>query len=118
MSVTITSGSTVIVPDLVLAHQDEIVGGSIIHEIIGRTDPDITLRPASAPSGTLRLFFLRWNDAQTARNAHLEAALFSVSSDSQPWLPARYVMRRLSRIQQESATKRWVLEVEYTEVPA
>lgn len=113
---TITAGDVEIVPDLIMSHQDEILGGSIIHAVPGRIYPPVTLRAATAPTGTLRLFFLDATAAQAARDAHLAAVAPTIADESMPWLPQRYVMTRLSRIQQETNGKRWVLEVGYQEI--
>lgn len=57
MAHTITSGATVITPTAVDEYESSATPGTIIHEIINREDPDVTLRPASLRRGVLNLSF-------------------------------------------------------------
>ena len=111
--------SATVVPGLVMLFEDEAEAGAILHPILGREYPDVTLRPASAASGVLRLFFLTHEEAAAARRFHMAAAVFSLASDTMPWLPARYVAHgQLRRVQQEQQSARWIVEIGYQEVPA
>ncbi|PQZ60686.1 MULTISPECIES: hypothetical protein [unclassified Microbacterium] len=54
---TITHASGTIVPTVVDGYEASIEARSIVHNVMGRTDPDITLRPAGMRTGTLSLVF-------------------------------------------------------------
>ncbi|NYF29232.1 MULTISPECIES: hypothetical protein [unclassified Microbacterium] len=54
---TITHASGTIVPTVVDGYEASSEARSIVHTVMGRTDPDITLRPAGMRTGTLSLVF-------------------------------------------------------------
>jgi len=54
---TITHASGTIVPAVVDGYEASIEARSIVHVILGRADPDITMRPAGLRTGTLSLVF-------------------------------------------------------------
>ncbi|GAB6857872.1 hypothetical protein [Microbacterium xylanilyticum] len=66
MATTILAGATIITPRLVEGYEASREGGTIVHKILGRTSPDITLRPAGTRTGTLTLLF---TDETAANNA-------------------------------------------------
>lgn len=116
MPSAITSGNTVIVPDLIMLFTDEVDAGNIVHPVISGSTPDVTLRPSSVSTGTLRMFFMNEADCAVARDAHMQPAVFSITSEDMPWLPSAYIPNgKIRRIQQENP-KRWMLEVDYQEV--
>ncbi len=114
--VTITSGDVIIRPDLVMLFSDQAQAGNLVHQIIDRAEPEIDLRPASLATGTLKLFFLDAASCAAARNAHMQAATFTVDAPDQPWLPAAYVPNGTIRREQQENRKRWMLEVDYQEL--
>lgn len=119
MATTITRSTdgTVVTPTLVLgewASEDE--PGTLVHPVLGREYPDVTLRPAQASTGTMRLFFMDFAAADAARRFHRAPAVFRAVTDI-PWLPAAYVPNGpLRRAQQSENMLRWVLEVPFQEV--
>lgn len=117
MSTIITSGATVLTPELILLFEDESEAGTLVHPKLGTSNPDVTLRRAAAPTGKLRLLFLTAEEAQSARDAHMAAAVFTIVTDEVTWLPSSYVPNgSIRRVQQNDDRDRWVLEVDYQEV--
>ena len=109
--------ATTVVPDQVHIFEDDVTPGTVVHDVIGLTYPEVTLRPAKSPTGVLKLFFLTHEAAQLARVFHMTAATFSIVSETMPWLPSRYVPQRsIRRVQQVENPRRWVLEVGYREL--
>lgn len=114
-TITRSTDDATIAPELVLDQfesSDEL--GTIVHEILGRETPDITLRPAAPRSGTLRLLFTDAASAEAARKFHRAPAVFSAAS-TLSWVPAAYVPSGAIRTAQQS-TGRWLLEVPFVEV--
>ncbi|QMU97977.1 hypothetical protein FVO59_12775 [Microbacterium esteraromaticum] len=102
-------------PELVLhGWQSDDEPQSRIHIVLGREYPDITLRPAQARTGTLRLLFVSAEAAEIARVFHRAPAVFTATSDL-PWVPAAYVPTGTIRTMQQAGA-RWVLEVPFQEV--
>lgn len=119
MSATITRSidAVAITPDLVFAFEDASESASLLHPIIGSSEADVTLRPARRPTGQLKLFFLTHDAATAAREFHRAAATYGITSDSMPWLPARYVPQGpIGRVQEEANRTRWTITVAYQEL--
>lgn len=115
---TITDGTTVITPDLVLGYEAAQDGRSVFHDVIGRSDPDVTLRELATRSGSLDLFFLTRADADAARTFHAAAKVFTYNAIDNPSTSMDYVVAEGGvRIKLDDATRaRWVLTVAYREV--
>jgi len=110
-----TDGQT-IEPDLVLTEwTTENEAQTIVHHILGRPDVVVTLRPATDAAGTMQLFFLSHAAAEAARQFHLAAATFTITS-TDARLPARYVPQGGIRKVQQTISSRWVLEVAFQEL--
>lgn len=116
-TITRAGSTTAIVPDLVMPFEGDDQAGTVVHPIAGRAYPDVTLAEASAGTGTLRLFFLTYGDAEAARQFHRAAAAFTLTAPDMPWLPHYYVViDRIGRAQQTENRKRWMITVPYQEV--
>ena len=117
---TVISRSTdavTVVPDQVQIFEDDVTPGTVVHDAIGLTYPEVTLRPAKSPTGVLKMFFLTHEAAHLARAFHMAAATFSIVSETMPWLPANFVPQgSIRRVQQEESSRRWVLAVGYREL--
>jgi hypothetical protein len=118
---TIISRSTDAVtftPDLVFPFEAEDEPGTVVQPILGSDRVDITLRPATASAGTIRMLFLTFADAEAARLMMRAAAVFLIASDL-PWLPSGFVPAgSIRRAQQDPQLQRWILDVPYREVSA
>lgn len=66
---TLTRGATTITPDLVLGWSMTSALGTVVHDILGATFPDFTLRPTGSRSGYLSLWFDDHASAQAAASA-------------------------------------------------
>lgn len=103
-------------PALVLVWTDSAEVGTLVHPIPGRYFPDVTLREAYAPSGTMRLLFMTSAEAMAAFEILLAASTFSATSDLD-WMPAAFVPQgTITRAQQTDGKGRWVLEVGFQEI--
>lgn len=116
-TITRSTDASSIVPTLVLGGWESAdEPQSLVHRILGREDPDVTLRPASARTGTLRMLFWDSESAEAARAFHRAAATFRTVTDMH-WLPAAYVPNGPIRpAQQETNQERWILDVPFQEI--
>lgn len=121
MATILISGSTVITPSVVTAIDTERVSGNRVHDIIGRANPDVTLRPAGTRSGTLSIVFVGATseaDSAEAETALAAAAIWTLSSDDRASLEMSFVTSgRIARTL-DARTGTWTLEVEFREVEA
>jgi hypothetical protein len=114
---TITDGTTVITPELVLGYETTQASRNIVHEVLGRPDPDVTLAPAGTRSGTLSLFFLTEADAEAARVLHTAASTFTLTDADRPAMGMVYVTAGAITVTLDDQTReRWTVAVEYREV--
>ncbi|WP_156172660.1 hypothetical protein [Microbacterium sp. Ag1] len=118
MATYITAGVTTITPRLVDGYESEREGGTIVHPILGRREPDVTLRPAGLDAGKLVLLFDVEADALTARNALSAAGVFRLVSDERT-IGMYFVVpegERLSFRLNDDTRDDWVVEVPFHEV--
>lgn len=117
---TIDNGTTVLTPDLVLAWQASRPSLTSVHQIIGRAEPEVTLRDAGARSGTLRIFFLDYPDAQAAQDELSLAAVWDLDAPEVTGLSMHFVVAG-SDVSIEAVggdLDHWVVECGFQEVAA
>lgn len=96
----IVSGILELLPLAVDGYESSRRTTSLVHEILGRAKPDITMRPATSRTGTLSLVFATEADSLAAELAHAEARVFTLdhparSSVGMDYVPAGRVTRAL-----------------------
>lgn len=122
MSTIITIGASVIAPAAVEGYESARPGGVLVHEILGRANPDVTLRVAGLRTGRLRLVFVGANaeaDSLAAETAHSGAVVASLTSTDRPSVPMSYVVPSTGSVTRSlSTTTRaaWAVEVDFQEV--
>jgi hypothetical protein len=115
---SITNGVVTIEPELVLGYETTQEAGNVVHEIIGRGDPDVTLRPARSRSGTLALFFLTEADAETARNSLATGDVWDLAAELTT-IAMSFVVSGDIMVRLDPETRlRWLVNVGYREVTA
>lgn len=116
---TISSGTLTFTPELVTAWEVTQESRNVLHTIIGKTDPDVTLKPSSTRSGTLELLFTTATTADTARGILTQGTIFTIS-DSETWLNGLdFVMSGNVTTALEDETRRlWTITADFTEVIA
>ena len=116
---TITSGTLTFTPELVTAWATSQDSRNVIHDTIGKTDPDVTLKPASTRKGTLEMLFLSASAANTARGILTNGTIFTIS-DSETWLNGlKFVMSgTIEAVHEDETRNLWTMTAEYTEVIA
>jgi hypothetical protein len=114
---TITDGTTTITPDLVLGWDSTRDARTQVHPVLGRSDPEVTLRPSAVRTGRLQLWFVEQADAVAAELAHAGTSVWSLNAGPDaPGLPAYVVSGAVTLHADGSSLDRWLVEVEYQEV--
>lgn len=113
---TITAGGTVITPTAVTEYQSTRAGGNVVHRILGRTDPDVTLRPAQLRTGTLEAIFTSEADSRAAEVAVGDAGVMQYADDVST-VNMTFVLGEggVQRTIHESRAV-WLLTIDYVEV--
>lgn len=104
-------------PTLVLDYAAPRESGSVAHRVMGRADPVHALGPLRTREGTLQAFYATAADADAAVRLH-EASRVMLRDSDDPTLDMYYVPRSVTRspTSEKTATQRWVVTVDYTEV--
>ena len=120
MPTILTSGETVISPTICLSIETRRTAGNIVHDVVGRSDPDVTLRPAGTRTGTLRLGFLGASseaDSETAELALSGVGVWSILSDERESLAFSFIVAgRIERVLDDITRDDWIVVVEFREV--
>lgn len=120
MTSTITTGAGTITPTLLLGYQAARQAQTIVHPILGRADPDVTLRPATLRTGTLGMGFSGVGSAAASKAAEdllATAALFTLSDTDLPSIGMKFaVTGNITRELEDETRSAWLVSVDYTEV--
>lgn len=120
---SITGGSAVITPSSVLGFSSSRDARTNVHDVLGATYPDATLRPAGSRAGRIKLGFTG-PAAETlshlAETTLAEPRVFTYVTDpSRPSLALSFVVPtggRIERVLSDATRAAWVVEVDYREV--
>lgn len=114
---TITTGVLSFTPELVTGWEAAQSSRNIIHNIIGRTDPDVTLKAATTRTGTLEMLFVSASEAETARDILANGAVFSIS-ESETWINGfDFVLSgSISAALEDTTRNLWTITADFTEV--
>lgn len=114
MSSVIETPTGTISPILVTEYSAKRASQSVVHKIMGRTDPDVTLRPAALRTGSLTLLFSTQADAQNGADL-LGVLGVSVLSDTDvPGVGMSFIATGDLAVQEDSPN--WTLALDFTEV--
>lgn len=117
MTTTITRGTTTVTPTLVLGYKSIRRAKNLIHVIIGRPDPDVTLKPAGLRTGKLELFCLDLAAALAVEALHAGEGVCELEDTDLPALNMLYVASGEIELELDPETRaRWVVRVDYQEV--
>jgi hypothetical protein len=113
----ITHDTTTIEPVVVEGYESTREGRNVVHPIIGRAEPDVTLRPANLRTGTLRLVFDDEDASAAAELEHATGGVFAVVSTERATIEMSYVVAgEIVRGLDEDTSEDWIVTVEYQEV--
>lgn len=114
---TVTDGATTITPLLVLGYASKRESRNVVHQVIGRTGDDVTLRPASLRTGTLTMLFANEADALACEQMHAAGAVFTLVDDDLSSTTMLYILAgSLPRVLDDQTRRRWTVAVDFQEV--
>lgn len=114
---TISSGVLSFSPTLITAWGTTQESRNVVHNIIGRTDPDVTLLKAATRTGTLEMLFTSATGAETARGILANGAVFTIS-DTETWLDGFdfVITGNLTAALEDTTRDLWTLSADFVEV--
>jgi hypothetical protein len=90
---------------------------SVLHTVMGRTDPDVTLLPATLRIGTLRLLFDNETDAAEADAMHAQPQVFTFRDSDLSSVDMKYVVSgAVTRSLDDASRSLWTVGVDFQEV--
>lgn len=94
--------------------------GTLVHPILGRPDPDVTMRPAGLRAGVLRLVMPDAESAHAAVDALLQPHVFELVPATVTQMGMRFVVAGDEATTELDKTTRvrWIVQVPYREVHA
>lgn len=107
-----------IIPEVVDGFEANREARTIVHTILGRSDPDITFRPLGMRAGTLSLVFASGASAAAAENILLSQQVFTLRDSAVPEVGMSFVVadgELVTRLD-DGTRKAWIVEVPYREV--
>lgn len=120
MATIITHEADTITPTQVLGYSAEREAGNVVHPILGRSNPDVTLRPASLRTGTLSLGFqgdTSEEDSAECAEIHAVGGVFSIFSTERATVEMSYVSNgRITRELDDESRDAWVVTVDFQEI--
>jgi len=112
----ITFDASTLTPTVVEGYEGASEGRNIIHDILGRSNPDVTLRPAGLRKGTLTLHFISETQSRSAENLARTAGVGIFSSTERPTLAMTFVVGTGSIIRRATEYGSWVVTFPFQEV--
>jgi hypothetical protein len=117
MASTITLNGQTVSPLLVLTYETTRNVPTVVHRIIGRGDPDVTLQPAGLRSGTLDFLCASYADADSVVVLLTTPGVLTLTDDDVPSAGMAFVVTGdLLAREDDQGTSRWIVSVPYAEV--
>ena len=117
MTTTIAkTGYTTITPLQVLGYESSQQTGNILHDIIGRSDVDVTFAAAGLRTGTLTFLFGSLATVLACRDLHASIGLSVLADSDLPLIGMKYVPSGAIVVAQDQDLLYWTLAVDYQEV--
>lgn len=119
MVLMITHGVSTVIPTQILGYETERESQNIVHAIMGRSEPDVTLRPAYLRTGTLSLGFegvTSETDSKAAEDLHATGGVFTLNADRVTAGMSYVVTGTVKRTLEEETRDAWIVEFSFQEV--
>ncbi len=117
MTTTLSDGTSTVVPILITGWATSRPARTVVHDIIDRSSPEVTLREAGLRTGVFEVVFATAADAFEAEAMHTQATAFTFADDTAGTFD--YVVPEGTEIEVElDETRRaWIVRVPFQEVP-
>jgi len=116
VTTTITLGVQSVYPELVTGYDSRRESGNLLHTIIGRADPDVTLKAAGLRQGTLEVWCPSHSSVLEVEALHAQVGVLHLTDDDAPGVAMHYVVSGAIDVTPEFGTPRWLVRVAYAEV--
>lgn len=117
MTTTLSTSASSLSPETVTGWTSTREANNLIHTIIGRADPDVTMKPAGLRTGTLEMLFLTLPLALAAESLHAGEGVLHLQDSDHAALEMYYVASGAIELELDDETRSlWLLRVDFQEV--
>ena len=121
MATTLTKGATTITPTQVLAYSTSRKVLNIVHDILGRSDVDITYKAAGLRAGTLSMLFSSYASAIACESLWVSVGSVTVADSDTPGygmkcVPTDTISVTLDMDSRDTTHAFYVVEVGFQEI--
>ena len=112
------SQAETVVPAIMDGFSSTAKSKNVVHDVIGRADPDVSILPGGYRTGTLKLVFADESQSRICERLHLYAsAPLTITDDDLSTAAMTYVVSgSVARALDEDSRTAWVVSVDFQEV--
>ncbi|MCB7135362.1 hypothetical protein [Cellulosimicrobium marinum] len=115
-TISVPGTETAASPELVLNYAYEREARTMVHAVLDRSEPDVTLRHTGLRRGTLALFCTSRDQAAFMEAVHTAALPLTLESDDDPLANMTYVASGRVGSSYDAENDKWTVTVDYAEV--
>lgn len=116
----IAGSAGTIVPTIIMSISVGRGARNVVHDILGKTEPDVTLRSASLRSGTIEMGFAGPTseaDSQKALDIHARGVVLTLVNAERATASMAYIASgRIERELDDTTRNDWIVRIDYQEV--
>jgi len=116
MTTSLVRGSTTVTPEQVLGWDSTRQSGNVLHDVLGRSDFDVTFGVAGLRALTLKFLFPTLATALAAETLHTAVGKIQLSDTDFPALNMLYVPSGAINVALDDDSAKWILTVDVQEV--
>ena len=116
MTTSLMRGSTTVTPQAVLGYTSTQQTGNVLHDVLGRSDFDVTFGVAGLRSVTFKFLFPTLAAALTCRNLHAAVGKITLTDTDLPDLNMVYVPSGAIAVELDDDSQKWFVTVDAQEV--
>jgi hypothetical protein len=116
MTATITGYGDTIQPDLVLEYSTARDSRNVYHDVVGKSEQDVSLEVDGKRYGTLKLFFSARADAVDAFAALAQGVPYEFADTDIPQVGMRFARDGSMTLRLTDDRNHWIVDMDYREI--
>ena len=116
MTATITGYGDTIQPDLVMEYSTARDSRNVYHDVVGKSEQDVSLEVDGKRYGTLKLFFSARADAVDAFAALAQGVPYEFADTDIPQVGMRFARNGPIKLELTDDRNHWIVDMEYREI--
>ena len=117
MTTQIINNEALIQPVFLLQYETQTESNNVVHRVIGKGEPDVSLAEDTTRMGTLHLFFDTKADAWEAFTLLRDISVWTLSDTDHEEINMDFTRQGVMKITLDSVSRRrWIIEMDYQEI--